>query len=413
MPPTPDDVRAYSANVRKFYLYRFLRNFQFWMPIWVLYLTDERGLSLTEVTALDAPFWITVVLMEVPTGAVADRFGRKVSLSAGTVGFALAVFIFGIGDTFPLLLAAYLAWGVSMTLESGADAALVYDSLRAAGRESEYARLYGRAFAFAQLGTIAGTLVGAPLAAATNLAVPVVLSAGVAAAAWLVTLTFREPPRRAEGEHQAGYVEGVRIAFGIVARTPALRYMMLLAASAWAAAACTELLRQPFLDLHGVEVGAFGWFALPGEFVSILMALGAYRIAIVIGANRLVLALPLVTGAVGVALGAWDSLGAFVFYPAIGVVFGLSNTVVSDYINARVPSAQRATVLSLFSLMFSLMIVPLEPALGAVADSAGLASSYRVITIAVLTVSLPLALLWLRSLRIERRREQLSSPAPA
>ena len=123
--------------------------------------------------------------------------------------------------------------------------------------------------------------------------------------------------------------------------------------------------------------------------------------------------LALTTGAVGAALGAWDSLGAFVFYPALGVVFGLSNTVVSDYINARVPSAQRATVLSLFSLMFSLLIAPLEPALGAVADGTGLAAAYRVVTIAVLAVTLPLALLWLRSLRIERRREQVSSPAPA
>jgi len=330
------------------------------------------------VTALDAPFWMVVVLMEVPTGAIADRFGRKVSLSLGSIAFAVAIFTFGIADTFPLLLAAYLAWGVSLTLESGADAAFMYDTLRVMGRESDYQRLYGRAFAFQQLGVIAGTVIGAPLAAWTDLSVPVVISAAIAVLAWAVTLTFREPPRHHEGEQQAGYVQGIKIAFRAIAHTPALRYLMLLAASVWAAAMCFEILRQPFLSSHGVEVDLFGWLALPGEFVSILMALGAYRISRMVGANRLVLALPLVTGGVGAILGAWDSLGAFVFYPLLGVVFGLSNTVVSDYINARIPSAQRATVLSFFSLMFSVIVAPIEPALGAIADASGLQAAFQV-----------------------------------
>ncbi|HZU76596.1 MAG TPA: hypothetical protein VFA70_07515, partial [Dehalococcoidia bacterium] len=62
-----------DANVRRLYLYCFLVNLQLWLPTWVLYLQRERGLSLGQITALDAPFWLIVVLSQVPTGAFADR----------------------------------------------------------------------------------------------------------------------------------------------------------------------------------------------------------------------------------------------------------------------------------------------------------------------------------------------------
>jgi len=74
------DRRAYQANVWKAYLFHFLMHFQLWWAIWVLYLRDLRGFSLTQITILDALFWGTAVLAEVPTGAIADRFGRKVAL---------------------------------------------------------------------------------------------------------------------------------------------------------------------------------------------------------------------------------------------------------------------------------------------------------------------------------------------
>ena len=70
---SPADRRAYEANLRRAYLYQFFMNFQFWWPIWVVYLQDERGLSLTQITALDSVFWLIIVVAQVPAGAVADR----------------------------------------------------------------------------------------------------------------------------------------------------------------------------------------------------------------------------------------------------------------------------------------------------------------------------------------------------
>src|SRR3972149_9796460 len=93
-PLSPVDRPLIESNLNKAYLYQFLMSFQLWWPIWVVYLTDKRGLSLTQITALDSVFWLIIVVAQVPAGAIADRWGRKSALilaalflSAGLPGF--------------------------------------------------------------------------------------------------------------------------------------------------------------------------------------------------------------------------------------------------------------------------------------------------------------------------------------
>src|SRR5690606_23270980 len=95
MSPTVAPER-YLANVPRFCLFRALVNFQLWMPIWVVYLNEERYFSFAQINAVEAIFWVAVVLLEVPTGVVADRWGRKAVLSYGALVYAISILVFGI-----------------------------------------------------------------------------------------------------------------------------------------------------------------------------------------------------------------------------------------------------------------------------------------------------------------------------
>lgn len=395
------DARAYSANINRFYLFRFFVDFQLWLPIWVIYLIDERGLSLTQVTALDAPFWLLLIVMEVPTGAVADRWGRKASLSYGAALNAVAVIVFGLAGNFVLLLFSYMVWAVAWTLFSGADAAFFYDSLRVLGREGEYQKLWGRMRAVQSSGAILGLALGAPLAAITTLWVPVVGSGALILVAWGITLTFREPPRFADGEEQLGYLAGTKQAFRIAFGRPAVRAMLLFAAVVMGIGVSMQILAQPFLASHDVGYGNFGWFLIPGQLLAIGLSLAAYRVTAAIGLSRVIVLMPLLVLTTAVGLGAFDHLGAFAFYPLTTMVFAMSFPVISDYLNRRIPSSSRATILSIYSLLFSLMAAGMEPLLGAVGDAQGLPIAYRTAAIAMAVVGAPLLALWLRENRGE------------
>ena len=178
---------------------------------------------------------------------------------------------------------------------------------------------------------------------------------------------------------------------------------MLLAATVMSFSMCLSILTQPFLSSHDVAIGNFGWLLAPGTILGIGASLMAYRITAKVGVNRVVALLPVGVMTVAVGLGAWNSVFAFVFLSVNSMVNAFAFPLVSDYLNQRIPSGQRATILSFYQLLFSLMLAPLEPVLGIIADDAGLQTAYRVAGILTAITCAPLLALWLRSVRNEAR----------
>src|SRR5262245_27004899 len=116
-------------------------DFSMTAPIWVLYLRDQRGLSMTEITFLEVPLFLLIVFAEVPTGAIADRYGRRISLMLSSAILALSMYVYGVAESYALILVSNLTWGLAFTFRSGADTALLYDSLAALGREDDFQRI--------------------------------------------------------------------------------------------------------------------------------------------------------------------------------------------------------------------------------------------------------------------------------
>lgn len=409
LPVSPEDARSLQANVWRFYLFRFFVDFQLWLPIWAVYLQHERGLELWQIGAFDGPFWILLILLEVPTGAIADRWGRKVSLSYGALVNTIAVLVFGLASNFGILLASYLVWAAAFTLYSGSDSAFVYDSLRATGRQNDFQRLWGRARAVQAGGAILGLLIGAQMAELINLWVPVVASGGLMGIAWLVSFSFREPPRLEEDRQQESYLTLAKKAFRVAYERPPVRMLMVLMATVMGIGVSMIILQQPFLSSHDVRYGLFGFFLMPGQFLSIVGALLAYRIVIAIGVSRLVAVMPLVVMGTAAGLGAIDHIAAFAFYPPTTLMFAMSFVVMADYLNRRIPSATRATVLSIQNMLFSLVVGVTEILLTAIGDWRGLPTAYWTAAVLVAATGLPLYALWLR----EHQRETLPGEEPA
>lgn len=400
---TAPGERAMRGNIQRFYVFQFFVHFQLWLPIWAVYLLDERGLSLFLLGAFDAPFWILWILLEVPTGAVADRWGRKVSLSYGAAVYAIAVTVFGLAGNLPVLLGSYIIFAVAFTLFSGADAAFVYDSLRARGREGDYQRIWGRMEGVSYAGGILGLLLGAPLAHFTTLSVPIVVSGALGGVAWLITLTFREPPRLDEGERQRPYLDEVKEAFGIAFSRPPVRAMLLLSAAVMGVGTSIIFLEQPFLRDHGVPVAFFGLIIAPGQLLAIAAAVLSYRATRALGLSRMVLFMPVPVLITAAGLGLIDHVAAFAFYPITTAGLALIFPLVSDYLNRRIPSSHRATVLSIHQMIFSVIIAVVEVLVLWVGGEFGLPMAYRVAGAIMVLLAVPLFAVWLR----EHRREVL------
>jgi MFS family permease len=390
-------------NVRKYYAFHLFLNLQLWFPIWIIYLTEQRGLTLAQVTLIDIPFWLCIILLQIPGAALADRFGRKPVLVGSAMAFSVAIVFFGLASNFWLLLGSYMVWGIGFATLWGTESAFLFDSLKAMGREDDYPRIYGRGWAVATAAQVAGTILGAPLASATSLQVPIIASGGITLIAVLIALTFKEPHVK-RSDVVPKYGDIIRESAQLVRTMPDVRYALMFFGLVTVGSLGVVFFFQPFLEVHDVATGSFGIWQTPMRLVGIVAALAAHRLMRDLGERRTMLLMPVTIVAGFFLLAAWDSVWAQVAFSAMNFGVILSQPAITSYLNRRVPSEQRATVVSLTNLVRSMVLIPSAPLLGLLADNVSYQAAYLAGGLIVAIVGVPLLIAWLPHLTSERAR---------
>ncbi len=391
MPPSASD--AARRNVRLYYAFIFLMDFGLWSGIWIKYLTVSQDLELRWILAMDLPFWLLVATLNAPLGALADHVGRKKVLAIGAFAFSLTIFGFGFTDNYWLLFFDYVLWAFAMAMRSGADQALVYDSLKDAGQESLFSRIAGRGFAVTLTAGLAGVIIGGFVASNVSLAFTIQVSALGPLAAAAVALSMREPRIEQIERH---YWHNLRTGMAFAWGHPQIRYAMLFGSVLLTAGFVPVVLIQPFLIDYDVPTSLFGVYQAPLRIISVVAAMVAFRLAARAGVPRIFLmgSAGMVIAYSGIAL--FDARAAFAFFAVPSLVQGLVRPTLDNYINERTPSERRATVLSVLSLFLSLELAFFEPILGFITDGISIQAAMAFSALTFLLALPPLYWLWRR-----------------
>lgn len=345
-----------SRNLRLFVAFRATTRALLFAPYIQFFVVETRGLSDAQYGALQGIYYLVVVLTEVPSGVVADRFGRKAVLLAGALAAATGCFLFAVARDFTLFVVAEVAFGLSTALVSGADSALLYDSLAADGRQHEYARAEGAA----QSSWLLLTALGLPLAD-RYLVVDrnPVLAYWVTGAIMLLgagaALAMREPPRR-----RATLREITLGALSDAARVPGIARVILYSIGLFALLrASVVMLFHPALAAQGIPVDGYGKVLAA---VNVAGALAAWRAHLWLRRREraFLVALPVAMLWMFLLLATLRAPAAALLFCVQGAVFGVYPLVIRSLLNRLVPSAERrATVLSLESLACRVAFAPL------------------------------------------------------
>lgn len=208
------------------------------VPVFWLYalLFADAGLSVPQISALFA-IWSSVgIVVEVPSGVLADRWSRRGSVAVSGIVIGAGFAVWTVVPTFVGFAAGFVLWGIGASLASGALEALLYDGLDAFGAAGAYPRVQGALNATAQLAQIPAGLAAGALYQAGGYPLVGWVSVGCCLASSVPALFLPEPrppatPHAVEGVVQApGWwsttVAGVR---GSV-RTPAVAVAVLVVA---------------------------------------------------------------------------------------------------------------------------------------------------------------------------------------
>ncbi|RIH63458.1 MFS transporter [Mariniphaga sediminis] len=387
-------MARFSKNISRLYLVKISKWFNLVMPVVVLFYQDN-GMGMHEIFVLKAIYSLAIVFLEIPSGWMADVWGRKKTLILGTIlgsaGFLMYSFSYG----FWAFVAAEIVLGAGHSFVSGADSAMLYESLKADRKSGSYVKHEGRItsagnFAEAIAGITAGFL------AAVSLRTPFYFQFAVAALAIPAAFTLTEPQIKA-----TTHIHSVKKIVGDIKNTflkeTNLRVSILLSAVTGTATLTFAWLVQPYFKIIGLPVELFGllWTVL-NLSVGVSSAF-AYRFEGRFSRRNEVLFIVILLALGYFSSGLLISREGLVFLLLFYIVRGLATPVFKNYINLYTPDEIRATILSVRNLIIRISFAVIGPLLGWMTDHVSLNTAFILAGGIYLIAALAVVSPWMKS----------------
>lgn len=371
-------------------LFAALKMTLFPMAVITLFWKDNIGLTLTEILTLQVVFSVASVVMEYPSGYISDRLGYRLSL--------IMACLFGLGGwgwylsatSFWTVLGAEILLGVSYAFISGSDTALLFETLRAHGRVDLYTRCDGRMAGWAQGGEAAGALFAGMMYAHWPL-LPFVAQLGVWVVALGLCLSLKEPvaSSRAVSSH---LVEAWVVCTYALRDNPRIRATMIFGLLLGLASFYMVWLVQPYMQGCEVPLSWFGPVWAGANIVVAVAATNSHRVRARLGIRGVSM---LFVGLIVVAysgLGTTEATFGFLFYYLLTLMRGLQGPLLRSCLQTESARDNRASILSLHSLVFRLGFVLTGPLVGWLADTRGLSATFWLLAV-FFALTLPAAAL--------------------
>jgi MFS family permease len=385
-------MNAESRRIRNVYLV--LSQF-IWLPtslivgINTLFLLDG-GLTNVEAFAANAIYTLGLVLFEIPTGMIADTWGRRTSYLLGAaiqlVGNLVYYWMWYSKGPFWGWGAASLLLGCGYTFFSGALEAWLVDALKETGYDGELDPIFARNQIVTGVAMLVGTIAGGFIAQIAMLGTPYLVRAGLQLVSFVVAFAVMKDigfaPERGGGlVKQVKSLAGAGWTYGIKNRP--VRWVMLAAPFYMGTGIYGFYAAQPYLlELFG-DQKAIGIAGIAAAGIAATQVAGGFAVPAIRRRFRRRTHILITCAALTVAsLALMGVIHNFAVVVALLVVwavtFAATTPVRQAYINALIPSRERATVLSFDSMVDSTGGVVFQPILGKVADASGYAASYLV-----------------------------------
>ena len=356
----------YESNIKKFYWLKFIQGLDLIVAVYVLFMLANK-ISMTQLMILETILVAVVVLMEVPSGAFADLYGRKTSLAISMFLASISFILFGFGKTFFVFLIAQILMALSWAAETGSDSALIYDSLKEHKKEKQFSKIFGKGGFIVLMTWAFASLISGFLAIKLGYRPLFFITAGIWLIGGFITLTFKEPPihkKSKDTNYFKHLKEGINFSYKHKTVKNLIIYYGMFAAFthlAW-------FLIQPYYDFSTLPkyftgIAMFIYFGVCG-----LGYLFAERFVEKIKEEKALLILLLTS--------ALSFIGFFFINKFLGLILiatmsfssGVRDIIVLSGINKHTDSSHRATVTSVQSVSKNIMYAIFAPLLGYFTD---------------------------------------------
>jgi len=373
-----------SRNITLYKLFVIFNEPLFWGPIVITSLQKLGGMSLASIYYMEAAVIVLSLFVDIPAGALADLIGRKKVIVIGQVLLLASFTTFAFMSTPLMAWTGNILWALGASFQSGADVALIYDTLKEGGREGEYKQIKGSAVGTRFVLFALCCLCVGPLAE-VSLRLPLLLSIPALLIPFACCFLFKESvmtKRYSAAEQLQTLKAGTSFAF----RSREVMWLVGFAALIAAASKIWFFTYNPYFELVGLGIRQYGLVFFLLNIVAWLSSRYAYSIERKISEKACVLMIVPLLGIPILVMGLVPLWPMAYLVMVQNVVRGFSGPFLEDFINRHVESGTRSTVLSVRSTSTNLACVLALALFGAVTDHFGLLQSLLLLGLMVLVL---------------------------
>ena len=351
-----------KRNIPLIYIIGSLMWGRFFIPVLALFYIASQ-VTIEQFTIIMAIFSLTTLLLDIPTGVIADLFGKKKTLLISRFLYIAEIFLIAFFNGFWIFLIAKIISGIGVSLSSGTSQSLLYDTLKVQKREKEHKKISGNLETITNISMAFVFIIGAYLFS-INTKLPAIASLPLIILGFILTFFIKEPPIKRKEFTMDNSISHFKESLKCFKKDNFVKYLAFFSFFTAATINIVLNLSSPYFKEILIPIYLIGTIAFIGSMTTAFSSKNAHKLERKIGEKYSILLIQIlvIMGIIlmSLILPYWGVL----FYLIICLASGFYNIVINDYINKRIESEYRATILSIKSMFSNLGIFLLLPLAG-------------------------------------------------
>jgi MFS family permease len=381
-----------KRNIYLMYIIVFLQGFVFYGPIATVF-RENRGVSIYQIFLIESISMILIMLFEVPWGIFADKFGYKKTLVISNFIFFISKIVFFKANSFWIFLFERILLSISISGLSGCDTALIYLSL---DKNQNSERVFGRYVWFSNVGFLLGSMISTYI---INISIDLtayytIIPYGVAFGVSLFLKNITDEVTKKENVKSKFKYSLKHVA----ANKYIIIFLVGISLVKEVVQSITVFLNQQQYIKSGIDIRYFGILLVAIQFMK-LISVKSYKLSNMIGQiksiNMLTIAV-FISSSILIIIS--NAILSFLCVSVISIGMAIMEPMIIDIKNKSISSGNRATILSIYSMIESITSSIINPIIGFVSNSA---LENGLITCSLISLAAIILIRYFRKINIE------------
>ena len=358
----------------------FLQGLVFYAPVATIY-RENRGVSISQIFLIESIYMILIILLEIPWGIFADKYGYKKTLVLSNLIFFISKIVFFKADSFYMFLLERFLLATAISGLSGCDSTVLYLSL---DKNDNSEKAFARYGFFSNVGFLLGSVISTFI---INISID--LSAYYTiipyALAFIISLFLLDV--KGESKKSKGIIFNIKEA---ISKKEIIILILGIALVAEVVQSITVFLNQGIYIRSGIDIKYFG-VMLAGIQIIGLISVKSYKITRQIGQRKSILLFMICILISSLSLVLIKPILAFISIAVISTSMGFIEPIFMDIQNKSIKIADRATILSIYSIIGSVVSAIINPVIGSASNASldiGIFTCFIIILIAIVLINI-------------------------